>query len=493
MLAQYVKMWLEAERFSLKECFLNADVRYVIHTRDDLKDRRMVNGLVDYVGQTKTFHGFVNEQNRNLFSDGAFKILDEEVLTGCEKPLRYKLQLAASMLTDDRTKQIAYKNGCFKTISDYVLSNLPYDMGITGYSKDCHSAGMSARVNFAGGWSDTYPYCAEYGGTVLNAAVDLNGEPPVRASARRIGEPVFILKSLDLGDCLTVGSSEELFDLNNLSDSFVLHKACLIVSGFKPDEGLRGYLKRFGGGLEITTESRLPKGSGLGGSSILAAAVIKSVVSVLGRPDGDHTICDLVLAAEQLLATGGGWQDQWGGIIPGIKLLRSAPGSPQVIRPSPLILPDNCLNELNGRLLLIYTGQRRLAKNLLRTIVGKCIAGDPVTMGILNTIQRLAVIMAFELERGNVDAFGGLMSAHLRQSRLLDAGSTNKYVDLIFDVCAGMTAGGMICGAGGGGFLQILLKNGLAKQDLQDRLNSVFGQFGPKIWDFQITKPKQFI
>ena len=34
---------------------------------------------------------------------------------------------------------------------------------------------LPLRVNFGGGWSDTPPYCNENGGTVLNAAVTLNG------------------------------------------------------------------------------------------------------------------------------------------------------------------------------------------------------------------------------------------------------------------------------------------------------------------------------
>src|SRR5205085_1480512 len=40
------------------------------------------------------------------------------------------------------------------------------------------------RLDLAGGWTDTPPYCIEHGGRVLNLAVDLNGQPPIQVFAR---------------------------------------------------------------------------------------------------------------------------------------------------------------------------------------------------------------------------------------------------------------------------------------------------------------------
>ena len=40
------------------------------------------------------------------------------------------------------------------------------------------------RLDLAGGWTDTPPYCIEYGGQVLNVAVDLNGQPPIQVFAK---------------------------------------------------------------------------------------------------------------------------------------------------------------------------------------------------------------------------------------------------------------------------------------------------------------------
>ena len=52
------------------------------------------------------------------------------------------------------------------------------------------SDSLVVRVELAGGWTDTPPYTLEYGGAVLNAAVDLNGQPPVQAYLRVIDDLV---------------------------------------------------------------------------------------------------------------------------------------------------------------------------------------------------------------------------------------------------------------------------------------------------------------
>lgn len=71
--------------------------------------------------------------------------------------------------------------------------------------------------------------------------------------------------------------------------------------------------------------------------------------------------------------------------------------------------------------------------------------------------------MVCELERGNIDAFADLLNEHCKLSKMIDSGSTNTLIDQIFDSCDDLLAGKMICGAGGGGFLQVVLRKGEIK------------------------------
>ena len=101
-------------------------------------------------------------------------------------------------------------------------------------------------------------------------------------------------------------------------------------------------------------------------------------------------------------------------------------------------------------------------------------------------IQRLAVLMRYELEKGNVDGFARLLTEHWQESQHIDVGSTNTCIDHIFLAIDDLIEGKMICGAGGGGFLQVVLKRGVSKEVLRERLNEVFQDSGVDVWDCEI-------
>ncbi|MCR4740622.1 MAG: bifunctional fucokinase/L-fucose-1-P-guanylyltransferase [Lachnospiraceae bacterium] len=390
-------------------------------------------------------------------------------------------------------KDEAEVSKAFAVLSDAILSNATEGLTENESARitmEEHTVRLPLRVNFGGGWSDTPPYCNENGGTVLNAAILVNGERPVKVSLRKLSEYKVVLKSADMDVHGEFTDIAPLQAVGDPFDSFGLHKAALLACGVIPRTGgeLSGVLKRLGGGIWMDTEvTGVPKGSGLGTSSILAAACVKALFEFLGIP---HTVDDLyshVLAMEQIMSTGGGWQDQVGGVTDGIKYITSKPGICQSLRVQHLTPDQETMDELNRRFTLIYTGQRRLARNLLRDVVGRYMGNEPDTIFALSEIQKNATLQRFELERGNIDAFAELLNRHWELSKMIDAGSTNTLIDQIFDSCEDLLAGKMICGAGGGGFLQVVLKKGVSKEELQNRLKSVFYDTAIGVWDCRIV------
>ena len=180
-----------------------------------------------------------------------------------------------------------------------------------------------------------------------------------------------------------------------------------------------------------------------------------------------------ILAMEQIMFTGGGWQDQVGGVRPGMKYITSMPGIDQQLKVSHVEIPEETKRELDERFVLIYTGQRRLARNLLRDVIGRYVGNEPDSLFALEEIQKTAVLMRFELERGNVDGFAKLLDYHWELSKKVDAGSSNTLIEQIFGSIEDLVDGKPICGAGGG-FLQVILKKGVTKRDVEKRLSSVF-------------------
>ena len=349
---------------------------------------------------------------------------------------------------------------------------------------------LPLRVNWGGGWSDTPPYCNECGGTVLNAAILLDGRMPVEVTLERTERLAVVFDSRDMDSHGEFTDIRQLQTVGDPYDPFVLQKAALLACGVIPASGgsLQETLQRLGGGFVMHTEvTGVPKGSGLGTSSILAAACVKALSGFLGLEYPKEELYSRVLVMEQIMSTGGGWQDQVGGLCPGVKMISSLPGMKQELRVETLRIPESAMQELQERFCLICTGQRRLARNLLRDVVGRYIGCEPDTLHALNEIQRVAALMRFELERGHVDDFAALLNEHWKLSRMVDRGSSNTLIDQIFLAVDDLIDGRMICGAGGGGFLQVVLKKGITRDMLKQRIQSVFQDSDVDVWACSIV------
>ncbi len=381
----------------------------------------------------------------------------------------------------------------FSSLSSHILTSTLRGLKENTEARICEDdleVRLPLRVNFGGGWSDTPPYCNENGGTVLNAAITIAGSRPVLVRLRRLAEKKIVFDSRDMDTHGEFDTIEPLQSVGDPFDSFVLQKAALLACGVIPAQGgdLAMILDRIGGGFMMDTEvTGIPKGSGLGTSSILAAACVKALFTFLSIPHTEDDLYSHVLCMEQIMSTGGGWQDQAGGVTDGIKYITSRPGLKQVLKVEHIRPEADAMDELNRRFTLIYTGQRRLARNLLRDVVGRYIGNDPDAVYALNEIQKNAALQRFELERGNIDAFAELLSEHWELSKLLDRGSTNTLIDQIFDSCDDLLAGKMICGAGGGGFLQVVTRADVTKKELRERLGSVFSDTDIGVWNCHLV------
>ena len=383
----------------------------------------------------------------------------------------------------------AHTAQCFREIQKGILGAT---VDTLRCNEDCrivtpfHQVRLPLRVNWGGGWSDTPPYCIERGGTVLNAAIALDGKLPVEVTLEQIPEHKIVFDSRDMdvhGEFDRIGPLQRTGDPY---DPFALQKACLLSCGVIPRTGgdLEQILTRLGGGFIMRSEVRgVPKGSGLGTSSILSAACVKAVLGFLGQEPTEDELYEQVLCMEQIMSTGGGWQDQVGGVTNGIKYISSMPGLRQKLRVTHVQVPEEALAELNERFALIYTGQRRLARNLLRDVVGRYVGNEPETLYALNEIQRVAALMRFELERGHVDDFAKLLDYHWDLVKMIDRGSSNILIDQIFGSIDDLTDGKLVCGAGGGGFLQVILKKGVTKEQVRQRLRDVFQDNDVDVWD----------
>ena len=328
------------------------------------------------------------------------------------------------------------------------------------------------RIDIAGGWTDTPPYCLMEGGNVINLAIELNGQPPLQAYIRPSREPRIVLRSIDLGAMEVVETSEQLKDFMHVGSPFSIPKAALVLAGFG-NRMLMDELEAFGSGIEITLLSAIPAGSGLGTSSILAATVLGALNDFCGLGWDKNEIGHRTLMLEQMLTTGGGWQDQFGGVLGGVKLLQTGRGFCQ--NPQVRWLPTDLWTQPEYRPchLLYYTGITRTAKSILAEIVRRMFLNHGGELRLLRQMKEHTLDMYEAIQQNDFERMGQLVRKTWTQNQLLDSGTNPedvaKLTSMIDDLCLGYK----LPGAGGGGYLYMIAKDPEAaariKQILTDK------------------------
>ena len=351
------------------------------------------------------------------------------------------------------------------------------------------------RIDLAGGWTDTPPYCLMEGGSVVNIAIELNGQPPLQAYVKPCKEPHIVLRSIDLGAMECIETYEQLAAYNKVGSPFSIPKAALVLAGFQPGfsqehyPSLKAQLEAFGCGIELTLLSAVPAGSGLGTSSILASTVLGAVSDFCSLAWGKNEIGRRTLVLEQLLTTGGGWQDQFGGVLGGVKLLQTQRGFDQDL----LVrwLPDNLFTqpEYAQCHLLYYTGITRTAKTILAEIVRRMFLNHGGELQQLRAMKAHAADMYEAIQRQDYATYGQLVRKTWQQNQLIDSGTNpdgvRRITELIDDLCLGYK----LPGAGGGGFLYMVAKDPEAAARIKQIINTA--QLNPNARFVDMTLSKQ--
>lgn len=337
---------------------------------------------------------------------------------------------------------------------------------------------LPVRFDIAGGWSDTPPYCLERPAAVLNLAATLGGVSPVGADVEALEAPCW---DLGLGrhgeETLTVHDGEDVAAAAGLRDRFALLRHALVLSGF-------GAERHISQGVCVRTWAHVPRGSGLGTSSILGAALLTALQRLAGRPADVETVSGLVLMLEQRMTTGGGWQDQIGGLVPGIKLVSSVPIRPVRLSVERVPLLPSVVEELEARLVIAFTGIERLAKNVLQIVVARYLQRDSRVVSAIADLVDLAHAGRKCFAMGDLDGVGAVMGEAWDVHQVLDPHCGNVAVDAVFDRIADLCTGIKLAGAGGGGFLGAMAKDAEAARRVRAILSDVGG--GPGVYDWRL-------
>ena len=232
----------------------------------------------------------------------------------------------------------------------------------------------------------------------------------------------------------------------------------------------------------------IPKGSGLGTSSNLAATVLGTLSEFCGLSWDKHEISYRTLILEQMLTTGGGWQDQYGGVFEGIKLLETLPG----IRQSPVIkwLPEQIFSSRETRemILLYYTGVTRVARDILGEIVKSMFLNSSRHLEIFHEMKQHAR-ETFDVLLGNdYEGVAEKVAISWELNQRLDEGTNPPVIRDILRRVDDYLLGYKLLGAGGGGYLIMFAKSVEAAVRVKHELESAPPNRRARFVDFTVSR-----
>ncbi len=461
------ELWLKAEKVSADEISAGANLKRLYAQRSSFRKENWKGLAANY--EKSVFYQLDLQNAANEFVR-----LDLNVPNALKEDAAPMVRIHNRMLRarimklrgDDSWQK--EEQAAFQLLRDGLLGVMPERKNrpvLSVYSDQIVWGRSPVRIDVAGGWTDTPPYSLYSGGSVVNLAIELNGQPPLQVYVKPCKEYHIVLRSIDMGAMEIIRNYEELQDYKKVGSPFSIPKAALSLAGFAPAfsaevyASLEEHLKAFGSGIEITLLAAIPAGSGLGTSSILASTVLGAINDFCGLAWDKNDICSYTLVLEQLLTTGGGWQDQYGGVFSGVKLLQSEAGFEQ----NPLVrwLPDQLFVHPDYRdcHLLYYTGITRTAKGILAEIVSSMFLNSGMHLSLLAEMKAHAMDMSEAILRGNFSCFANLVGKTWIQNQALDCGTNPPAVAAIIEMIKDYTLGYKLPGAGGGGYLYMIAKD----------------------------------
>lgn len=223
---------------------------------------------------------------------------------------------------------------------------------------------------------------------------------------------------------------------------------------------VRNALKHFSinTGIEISSFCEMPtKGTGLGSSSTYTVGLIKALDTATDSKMSKFSIAELAYHIERVMCEEKlGKQDQYAASFGGLNFIEFF--DDEKVAVTPIHTEEKIINDLKNNLLMVFTGTRRTASDILKVQSENVLSDEKV-----KTTQHKMVALAHEAKihlcSGNLDSFGELMHSNWLLKKELTSNISNPAIDEIYEQAmkAGAT-GGKILGAGGGGFFLFYVK-----------------------------------
>jgi D-glycero-alpha-D-manno-heptose-7-phosphate kinase len=313
------------------------------------------------------------------------------------------------------------------------------------------------RIGLAGGGTDLNTYSDIYGGYVLNATISLY----VHTTIEVLDNKKIIFEAVDIDEKVELDSAKKLEYDGNLD----LFKA--IYNRIVKDFNLESL------SFKLTTYSDVPSGSGLGGSSTLVVAIIKSFVEWLNLPLGEYDIAKLAFEIEREdIGIVGGAQDQYAATFGGFNFMEFYKDKRVIV--NPLRVKNWIIDELEASMVLYFTNITREASQIEKE--KKSLLDNKKSLDAMHEVKQDAVLMKEALLTGSIESFAEILGKSWEAKKRVSSSISNSEIDRVYNLAMECGAySGKVSGAGGGGFMFFMV-NPTKKLQLINELNKQQGE-----------------
>jgi D-glycero-alpha-D-manno-heptose-7-phosphate kinase len=213
-------------------------------------------------------------------------------------------------------------------------------------------------------------------------------------------------------------------------------------------------LLRIPSGVQVITATQMPsRGTGIGSSSSCAVGTLHALHAWKGERVGPRQLAkEAVRIEREILKEPGGIQDQYCAAYGGLNLIQVARDGEVSVHS--LGIDHEGLGMLNRHLMLFFTGTERRAADIHVQQIGQI--GEHLDDYV--RMRNLALDTAKALENLDFPEVGRLMDENWQLKRRLSDGISNPEIDRAYEAAKKSGAlGGKLLGAGGGGFLFLLV------------------------------------
>ena len=327
------------------------------------------------------------------------------------------------------------------------------------------------RLGIAGGGTDVSPYSDEFGGSVLNATINMYAHTSIEIIPN--GTTINFCAT-DIGKDVSISIKDSI----NVEGDLILHKA--VYKRIMEEFNDCNYIP-----LRVTTFSDAPPGSGLGSSSTMVVSMLEAYKRLFSLPLGEYDLANLAYEIERVdCGLSGGKQDQYAATFGGFNFIEFYDDNRVIV--NPLRVRERIINELEASMVLYYTGTSRDSETIINSQIKSMEAESSrshKSINAMHQIKKSAYKTKELLLKGDIDGIAKELKFSWKSKKATSSLITNTKIQVLEDAL--MNAGARsvkISGAGGGGFMIIFIE-----PKSRFLIHEVLNKFDGEIKRFQFT------